>query len=355
MNKCLVVVLLLAAFALGVCSATLAAVTTTWPQPFSLYAGHDAKWTVEVAKPGQITIDATWTGCNLYVLLIDPSGKTVNLPLALKSSPANVTYSATAADVQKGKLWTVAIGTPPAGAPSQKPVAQGSVVVKVPVSLTAQAPILSKPSVIAGVHDIIRPPAIQSVTPPTGSPNDTVVIKGTDIPADKTKAEVWFMLKANNPAQGTILTASKSGSVITYNVRVPGNDYVYSPYSGPLYVNVKGVGKTNNLTFAFVPCRPPTITSHLPQYGMPGVRTTFKGTSFRPTDQVRFVTSQGDVPSPDTDFVSATQISAVVPPNLPLDLKTIKVYVRYDCKGHWLIGPQYIYPLDPSAANPKPK
>lgn len=349
MHRFAVLILL---FIVAFCGVANSAVTTAWPQTFSLYAGHDARWTVEVAKPGQITIDATWTGCNLYVLLIDPSGKTVNLPLALKSSPAKVTYSATAADVEKGKLWTVAIGTPPAGSPGQKPVAQGSVSVKVPVSIITQAPILSKPTV---VPNIAKLPAIQSVTPATGSPNDIVVIKGTEIPEDKTKAEVWFMLKANTPAQGTIVSAGKSGSVITYNVRVPGNDYVYSPYSGPLYVNVKGVGKTNNLTFAFVPCKPPTITSHLPQYGVPGVRTTFKGTNFRPTDRVRFVTSQGDMPSPDTDYTSATQISAIVPPNLPLDMKSIKVYVSYDCKGHWLIGPHYTYPLDPSAVGPKPK
>ncbi len=349
MHRFAVLILL---FIVVFCGAANAAVTTTWPQSFSLYAGREVRFTFEVPKAGEITVDATWQGCGLYISLADASGKVVNAPVTSKTSPVKVVYNATAADVQKGKIWTLTISTPPAAAPSQKPVAQGNVRVKVPVSIITQAPIVSKPP---AVPNIAKLPAIQSVTPATGSPNDTVVIKGTDIPEDKTKAEVWFMLKANTPAQGTILTASKSGSVITYNVRVPGNDYVYSPYSGPLYVNVKGVGKTNNLTFAFVPCKSPTITSHLPQYGMPGVRTTFKGANFRPTDRVRFVTSQGDVPSPDTDYVSSTQISAIVPPNLPLDLKTIKVYVSYDCKGHWLIGPHYTYPLDPSAVGPKPK
>lgn len=333
---------------------SIPALAVTWPQTFSLYAGQSAAYAFDVEKAGQIKADATWTGCQLYVFFTDPTGKVVNEPLALKSSPAQAVYTVTAADLQKGKIWKVNIATPPAKAPSQKPVAQGSVKVAVPVTLTARVPIGSIKPPVADVH-IIRPPAIQSVTPATGSPNDTIVVKGTDIPEDKTKAEVWFTLKLNTPAQGTILSASKSGSTITYNVRVPGNDYVYSPYTGPMYVKIKGGAQTNSLDFNFVPCRPPTITSHSPQYGKPGVRTTFTGTGFWQTDRVFFVTSQGDMASPDTDFVSGTQISAVVPPNLPLDLKAIKAYVRYDCKGHWLNGPVYTYSLDPAAANAKPK
>ena len=352
MPRFVTLVFLAAVLILAASSVTIAA---DWPQSFSLYAGQGAKFSFDVAAPGQITVDATWQGCNVAVALTDPSGKLINGPLALKPSPVQIVYTATADDIKKGKTWTVVIGTPPAAQPSQKPVAEGSVNVKIPIALNV--PIGSRPPVFQKPINIIRPPTLGSVTPAGGSTNEYVIVKGVSIPEDKTKAEVWFTTKTNTTRQGTIITATKSGDEISYQVRVPGDDYAYQPITGPLCVKLKGTQTvTNSLDFTYVPCAPSIITSHSPQYLKPGVRTTFTGKDFGPNDRVYFVSStKGNVAGEGTIVSSTTQISAVMPPAFTTNLKSVEVFVRYDCHGHFLDGPKYLAPLDPTAFNSKQK
>lgn len=345
MKSCLII--LLAIFMLGVCSATLA---TTWPQNFSLSSGATATYTFDVTSEGVIVIDITWQGGGLTALLKDPSGTIVNNPPTAKPSPINMTYTATAAHIQKGKQWTLTIYPPPMPNTGNKPAATGTVNVKVPVPGIVILP------GTGGLRTLPGTPSIQSVTPNYGSPMGTVTIKGKNIPDDKTKADVWFELAANTPTQGTIISASKALDIVTYQVRVPGNDYLYNSHQGPLYVKVRDTGAvTNNLPFTFEPCPAPVITSHSPQCGKPGAVTVFQGTNFKSTDRVHFITPSGDVTSPQTVFHSATEITATLPVDYPKDSKTITMYVRYDCKGHSFNSGQYKYPLDPSVVNAKPK
>jgi hypothetical protein len=342
--------LLVAALAVlaGLCAACSAA---TWPQTFSLYAGHDVKFTFDVNGPGQIVVDATWTGSQLYVGLADPSGKIVNTP-TLQSSPVKLNYTATAADVQKGKQWTVGIVTPPAAAPSQKPVAQGQVSVKVPAAIAT--PIVQRPDVIPSAPDLIRPSAISSITPNTGTSNDTVTITGTSIPADKNQAVVWFTIASNQLVQGTILNATKTPNAVSYQVRVPGNDYLTKPFDGPVHVTIKGGPTTNELTFHFVPCPLPTITSHTPDAGGPNRRMTFTGTHFRMGDIVVF-TAQGTTSEyygVSVEVVNTTQLKVTIPSDYPTTTKTIYAAIHGKCGvSSWVYGPKYGFKMDPAVLN----
>lgn len=347
-------VILLIVLASSLAIAAQAADTTTWPQSFSLYAGQSAKYTFQVSAAGNIVITSTWHGCGLYFVLKDPSGKVVApVPLAVSSSPANVTYAATKADVAKGNPWTLIVETPPAKAPSQKPVAVGTVSVKVP--LIGRLPIFHEPDVVKPPI-FAAPPSISSVVPASGGPSDIVKVSGKSIPEDKTKAEVWFTVAGGLTRQGTILNVTKSAGIVTYEVRVPPRDNIQNSHDGPLYVRFKQTGAiTNSLTFKYLPYPPPTITSHTPQYGMPGQRTTFTGTHFDSTNAVYFVVAgQSDISSPSTIYRSPTELYVTVPPNLPKANKTITCYVRGKAGALWQNGPRYSYSMDPAYINAKP-
>lgn len=314
-----------------------------WPQTFKLYAGQNVKFPFEVTSPGQIAVNATWQGCGLYVVVLDPSGKAVLTP-TLQGSPVTLTYTATDADIQKGTQWTVGIATPPAKAPSQAPVAQGQVDVKAPAIY--RAPAAQRPP----QRPVIPQPAIQSITPNMASPNDTVVITGVSIPADMTQAEVWFTIAQNENVQGTILKTTKTGDFgMTYDVRVPGDDRLTKEHDGQVYVKIKSGMSTNTLPFGFDPCPPPTITGREPQYGAPGRQMTFTGTRFKPSDLVYFIAPDRSELGASSQFVSATQMTVKVPYGYPTNTKSLTVYIRAKCGVNGCVFSQrYAFPMDPA-------
>lgn len=187
-------------------------------------------------------------------------------------------------------------------------------------------------------------PQILSVTPGNGSPGDTIVMKAINVPSDKTKAEVWFTIAANKPAQGTIMNTAVDGQgAVTYWVQVPGDDTLTAAYRGPLYIKNKDTGRvTPNVQFNTIPILP-KITSHSPQYGVPGKTTTFKGVNFKPTDEVS-LSAVGAVP---LTFKSATEIAIALPTNWPTTEKFIKVTVRRKGSSTTQVPPAYTYALDP--------
>lgn len=188
---------------------------------------------------------------------------------------------------------------------------------------------------------IIVPPQIESITPNSGSPGDMVEVKGLSIPADRSKAEVWFTLAPNKTAQGTILRTSQSQKVVSYWVKVPGDDSITASYQGPLYIKIKENGKTTPpRQFRIIPLLP-KITSHSPQYGAPGRTTTFRGVNFKSTDEA----CVSGTTSAQLTFRSATEVAIALPANYPTASSLIRVYLRR--KGG-LAGPTYIYALDPS-------
>ncbi len=337
---------------IGILAASASA-ATTWPQPFSLYAGRNAEFKFEVLKPGLITVKAVWQGSGLYVSLADASGKLVNTPTQ-QASPVTLTYTATAADVQKGPVWTVAVYTLPAAAPSQKPVAEGDVTVTVPVALVIpnlDRPIVDKPK-------FLLPTSLTSVTPASASGYDTVVIKGVSLPLDKNAVRVWFTLSTNVTEMGTILSTAQLPDGVSYSVRVPDKDWLTKTFKGSLYVRLLNSNTdTNNLPFEFVPCPPAVITGVSPTSGAPGRRMTFAGTHFRNGDLVRFL-----VPGQTTEYAGQSvtldngiQESAVIPVDYPTTTKTIEVYIRSQCRGTWVYGPHYRFIMDPAAMTSRPK
>jgi hypothetical protein len=187
----------------------------------------------------------------------------------------------------------------------------------------------------------ITTPKIVSVTPGSASPGAGIVIKAINVPSDKSKAEVWFTLKAGTTAQGTITnTTVDSQNVITFWVQVPGDDTLTAPFRGPLYIKNKDDGRvTPNVQFNIVPISP-KITSHTPQYGAPGKTTTFRGVNFKATDEVN-VSGAGLLP---LDFHSATEIAITLPSNYPTTTRLISVGIRRKGGSGWSMYP---YALDP--------
>jgi len=343
MRRYLVLFLLFAILTAAAGAIVSADIPPTWPKPFSLYAGKTAKFTFEVTRPGQIVVDVTWQGCKLATALADPSGKLVNTP-ALQSSPVKVTYAATATDVQKGIQWSVTIGSPPAAAPSQNPVATGQVDVHVPAALIT--PGLQGQVVVPSIPpELLLPPSIQSVTPAFGSPTDVVIIKGKNTPTDKTKVEAWFTLSTNATAKGTIANATKAQDVISYEVRVPGNDLLHARYDGKVYLKIKGMSDpTNSLVFHFDPCPQPVINKCSPSYGGSGWQMNFYGYRFRPDDKVYFMVSGSREAGINKIFLNDTHF-IVTMPQYPTGTTTASVYAERMCGGLPVRGKEFIFPI----------
>jgi len=212
-------------------------------------------------------------------------------------------------------------------------------------SVSTTATIAATPAPTAGRDpNVVVPPQIESVTPNSGSPMDTVQVKGLSIPTDKSKAEVWFTVAPSKTVQGTILRTAESRKVVTYWVQVPGDDSIAVSYQGPLYIKIKDTGRvTPSRPFRIIPLLP-KITSHSPQYGAPGKTTTFRGVNFKSTDQA--VVS--GTTSAQLAFHSATEVAVTLPSNYPTSNSLIKVYLRKKAGSGWLNGPTYTYALDPS-------
>jgi hypothetical protein len=189
---------------------------------------------------------------------------------------------------------------------------------------------------------------IISITPGSGSPMGSVLIQAVNVPDDKNKAEVWFTLAPNTPAQGTITKVAVSHGTMTYWVQVPGDDCLVTSYQGPLYIKIKEGGHvTNSVQFRIVPTTP-KITSHYPQYGAPGRTTTFRGVNFKPTDEV-VVSNAGALP---LIYRSASEIAITLPANYPTKDKFIKVTVHRKNVSTAGSPMAYQYALDPSLLPP---
>jgi hypothetical protein len=142
-----------------------------------------------------------------------------------------------------------------------------------------------------------------------------------------------------------VLNASQAGDLITYAVRIPGDDSITASYRGPLYIKIKADGRTTGpgVQFNIIPALP-KINSHVPQYGAPGRTTTFRGVNFKATDEI-FVTN---APGIKLEFHSPTEIAVTLPTNYPTTDKYIKVVVRRQGTGSPTSSPQpYMYALDP--------
>jgi hypothetical protein len=120
----------------------------TWPQKFSLGPGQTASFGFPMSQAGNIVVDIQWTGAPLMIslkeALASPSkpGIRQEIPSALGSQQqppkTRVTFTLSAADVQKNLIWQVNI-TPPAqplkAAPVSgpvKPVADGQIIITTP-------------------------------------------------------------------------------------------------------------------------------------------------------------------------------------------------------------------------------
>lgn len=126
----LVTVLLLVAVSSSAFAAGAVA-QPTWPQQFSAVPGEGESFGFGVTQPGQVTVEVTWQGVPLSIVLRGPDGKPVNSVTPQAGPSAKVVYDVTAADIRKGILWSVLI-IAPAPKPGGQPVANGQVNVKCP-------------------------------------------------------------------------------------------------------------------------------------------------------------------------------------------------------------------------------
>lgn len=334
----LLVTLLVAVSGLG-CSAD-----TTWPQAFKLYAGQTAKFTFEVPKPESIGVNVTWQGVGLFVALVDPSGKTVNTP-AQQASPVTLTHAATAADVQKGTQWTVVIGTPPAKAPSQQPVAQGEVTVKVQQALIMPGQRITIPDPIKDRIDQGLP-VLTSISPDAVGPNDVVTVKARNVPSDKTAVDAYVAIGGNAPALVPIIDATADRGIVSYQVSIP-DASARGIIRSQVYVEVKASSaQTNNLPFSYNPCPPPVITNHSPREGISGDNINLFVKYFKQSDELYFVVpGKSDVLITNKILVNTSQLIVSQIAVYPAGTQNATAYLRSNCGGAWITGPKYSFPL----------
>jgi hypothetical protein len=101
--------------------------TESWPQSFEV-PGH-ATFGFVVTQPGLITVTADWQGGALTARLQGPASQ----PQAQSGTGhVQLTYSVTAADVQRGTLWAVTLSAAGAQPPIGQPVVRGTLSVRHP-------------------------------------------------------------------------------------------------------------------------------------------------------------------------------------------------------------------------------
>jgi hypothetical protein len=160
-------------------AATAEYTLPTWPQPFGLSHGQAAGFGFPVTQPGTVTVDIEWTGAPLTVALQEMSAlaagtsgqQRLTVPGSQQQAPprARLTFSLSAADVQRSPIWRVTLGVPaqpaPAGAPS--PAAQGRIAVTAPpldgAGLHARLqPVLEQHKAAAARFQPVSPEAVQA-------------------------------------------------------------------------------------------------------------------------------------------------------------------------------------------------
>lgn len=99
-----------------------------WPQSFAVAPGDRTSFAIPVTQPGDVTVDVTWSGGPLTVVLLGP-GAPLPSQLTPQAGPIKMNRTATAADVAKGLLWTLVITDPrqPLSAPNPALMVRGQV------------------------------------------------------------------------------------------------------------------------------------------------------------------------------------------------------------------------------------
>jgi hypothetical protein len=99
------------------------------PQPFSLSAGEQAAVVFPVTQPGTVTLDITWTGSPLTIVVTSQANRAIAAP-SLRTSPVRIQYTPTAAEVSQGIFWKIS-AVCPANA-TGRPAAKGEIKVSLP-------------------------------------------------------------------------------------------------------------------------------------------------------------------------------------------------------------------------------
>lgn len=197
-----------------------------------------------------------------------------------------------------------------------------------------------------GVH-LLGDPAILDVTPAKGRPGETVVIRGKNLPTDKTQCEAWFVVNKDTPVPAKVLSAVKDKDIVSYQVQVPDDSVIAKVYDGQVYMKSTAVdSQSNSLPFQFDPL--PVITAITPIMGAPGVEMTLNGANFKPGDEVHFVMPDGkDVaPSQHCPLLSDGRIIwATVPDYSSYGQSTAKAYVVTKLSVGKGTGPARVFPL----------
>ncbi|MBL7855393.1 MAG: IPT/TIG domain-containing protein [Cyclobacteriaceae bacterium] len=146
---------------------------------------------------------------------------------------------------------------------------------------------------------VIDAPAIEAITPATGAPGSTIIIRGTNFITNATYNTVLF---DNIPARVT--DASATEIVTTVPVGLP---------AGPIAVKVQSGALVSALPRNFMVSTPPAVTDFAPKSGPVGTRITIIGTNFGSINDTQVTIGEVNA---IVSGVTATTLSVLVPTNL---------------------------------------
>lgn len=206
-------------------------------------------------------------------------------------------------------------------------------------------PYTKRPATINAV--IAKLPTLTDVTPKQAVPGDQVVLSGSDLPLDKSQSEVRFIIGSEIDLPASIVNVQQEGSVIEYQVQVPGDPTASGPYDGQVYMNIKPTSiTTNSLDFRFMPAPLATITSTAPITAGPADMLLLNGQNFGPSDAVFFLWGTGDpVQATEKQYFSPQQIRVRAPEcssKLPINM------LIYVVNRGMVNGPLYSIAMQPT-------
>lgn len=189
-------------------------------------------------------------------------------------------------------------------------------------------------------------PALIDITPANGKPGAIVVIRGKNIPTDKSCSQVWFQVTPTLWALAGTRSITTAQGIISYEVRVPSAPHAVQTCDGQVYVKCLDDGKaTNMLAFRYEPAPLPDIVSSDPEIVGPGDTVRLTGLNFKADDELHFVLPGGSDVVARKSFVSSTLVTATVPEYTSNADATAQVYAKGVINYAWVKGSVSYLPL----------
>lgn len=251
-----------------------------WPQTRTISAGETAWFTIPVTRTGPATLTLTWKNGPLTARVITPNN--ITIPVATTSSPMSVPLNITAADLQKGPLWSLALTVPP------------TVRLSAPVEATLnfQGPMVDLP-------------VLQAYTSRMASMRTSV---STD--ALRFEQQVQQKIIVSQQALTTQIATQK----LNLNRQLLSTSKIIPITSQSIVGSMPSttqLGTPAGNTSQVAP--QPIISSVTPSQTTTGIWVTLTGQNFTPNDQIFFVAENGAEIPAAKQYQSATTLQTQVP------------------------------------------